>query len=280
MFEPVTEKQVQTAKNFVLRREQAANGLATLVDALMEDAAVQIAQICYRYGVDPKNFSISPTYNSDMFKEIAEVMDILEDEILDLIGLYATKCTKDEKKKPLLLLWILALGKNNKGLRESLEIRLRMFLKDIEAMIVASKLTKYNSSNISGLIKSYIHTVYQMPGMTAAFKNSSLFKAENIRTKGVKHGNIGSSNSEANNILRFAKMTAQMGWMHYYRELFEEQGAVGYYVIRGSQYPCELCDSKTGFHDIKDVDGFPMYHANCCCVAIPVFEKDLESLMQ
>lgn len=280
LFEPVTDKQVKTGKNFVLRRESAANGLASLVDALMEDAAAQIAQICYRYNVDPHRFVISPKYDSDMFKEISEVMDILEEEIMDLIGSYAVKCTKDEKKKPPLMLWVLALGKNNMVLRQSLIVRLRTFLKDIEAMIVAARLAKFPAAKAVTLIKSHIYTAYQMPGMQAAFKNASLFRSEYIRSRGVKHGNVGSSNSEANNIIRFVKMTIQMAWMKYHRDIYEEQGAIGFYVLRGSEYPCELCDSKTGFHDISDKDGFPPFHANCCCYTVPIFERDIQTLMQ
>ena len=78
MYMPVTQQDITTGKNFILRREQAANGLASLIDALLEDAATQITQICYRYGIDPTRFTISPNYNPDMFKEIAEVLDILE----------------------------------------------------------------------------------------------------------------------------------------------------------------------------------------------------------
>jgi hypothetical protein len=278
IYEPVTDEQVRTGKNFVLRRESAANGLASLVDALMEDATARIVQICYKYGADPQRFTISPNYNSDMFKEIAEVMDELEEEILDLTGSYAVRCTKEEKKKAPLLLWVLALGKNNKGLRQSLIERLRMFLKDIEAMIVATRLAKIPESKAVTLIKSNIHTAYQIPGMQSAFKNASLFEAEYIRSRGVKRGNVGSSNSEANNIFRFVKMAVQMAWMKYHRDLYEEQGAVGYYVLRGSTYPCELCQSKVGFHPIDDTDGFPMYHANCQCYTVPIFEKDINDL--
>lgn len=278
IYKPITEEQIRTAKNFVLRRESAANGLRSLVDALMEDAADEITRICYRYGVEPTAFTISPDYNPDMFKEIANVMDMLEDEILDLLEDYSLKCTKDEKKKAPLILWILALGRNNKGLRASLEQRLRTFLRDIEAMIAAARKAGFGTDKAVRLIRSKLHTAYQMPGMAAAFKNHSLFKARNIRYKGVKKENRGESNSEANNIDRFVKTTVQMAWMHYQYELYEEKGAAGYYVLRGSTYPCDLCDSKVGFHQIDDIDGYPPFHPNCCCFAVPVYEKDINDL--
>lgn len=271
IYQPVTEEQVRTGKNYILRRESAANGLASLVDGLMADAAANMVQIAYRYGVKPEEFQISPQYNEAMFNEIADVLNDLEDEILDLILAYSTRCTKDEDKKLRLLPWILALGKNGKGLRASLQDRLWVFSRDVEAMIAAAKTAKFDVGRAVSVIKSNLHTVYQMPGMAAAFAHSSLYKAHYIRTRGVKKRNRGSSNSEANNIIRFAKMTVQMSWMHYHQELYKEQGAAGYYVLRGSIYPCDLCDSKVGFHPIDDVDGYPLYHAHCQCFTVPVF---------
>ena len=279
IYKPIAEEQIRTAKNFVLRRESAANGLRSLVDALMEDAADEITRICYRYSVEPTAFIISPDYNSDMFKEIANVMDRLEDEILDLLEDYSAKCTKDEKKKAPLILWILALGRNNKGLKASLEQRLRTLLRDIEAMIAAARKAGFGTDKAVRLIRNNLHTAYQMPGMAAAFKNHSLFKARNIRYKGVKKGNRGESNSEANNIDRFVKTTVQMAWMHYQHELYEEKGAAGYYVLRGSTFPCDLCDSKVGFHTMDDVEAFPPRHASCCCFTVPVFQKPVEEML-
>ena len=272
IYQPVTEEQVRTGKNFVLRRESVANGLASLVDGLMADAAANMVQIAYRYGVKPEEFQISPQYNEAMFNEIADVLNDLEDEILDLILAYSTRCTKDEDKKLWLLPWILALGKNGKGLRASLQDRLWVFSRDVEAMIAAAKTAKLDASRAVSVIKSNLHTAYQMPGMAAAFAHSSLYKAHYIRTRGVKKGNRGSSNSEANNIIRFAKMTVQMAWMHYHQELYKEQGAAGYICLRGSLFDCQICDDVCNvFYPIDHPIPLPV-HANCCCYAVPVFK--------
>ena len=280
MYEAVTEQQIRTAKNFVLRRESAARGVSSLVDALMEDAAEELTKIAYRYGIEPMNFQISPIYNEKMFEEMGKVLDDLEDEILDLTCSYATKCTEDKEKKPLLLLWVLALGKNNQGLRKTLEDRLWMFSRDIEAMLVAVKSAGHDLTKAITRIKSYLHAVYTMPEMKPLFKYSQKYKATYIRSKGVKYGNQGSSNSEANNIIRFVKTTIQMAWMHYLQEKYMDEDAAGYVTLRGSNYICELCDSHRGWHPIDDKEDFPPFHPHCACYAVPVFEKDLETIMQ
>ena len=274
IYQPISDEDVQTGKRFVLRRESAANGLASLVDALLSDAAAKITEIAYRYGVDARNFQFSPNYNEDMFAEISNVLDELEDEILDLTELYSLKCTKDEKKKLWLLPWVLALGKGNKGLRRTLEDRLWIFSRDLEAMIAAAANAKMNQVRAVSVIRSNLHTAYQMPGMREAFAKASLFKAQYIRTRGVKRGNRGSSSTEANNIIRFVKSTVQMAWMRYRHRMYEEQGAAGYICLRGSTFPCRLCDDVCGvFHPLEDGMVLPV-HANCACYAVPVFMQD------
>lgn len=279
-FEPISNEDIKKAKNYILRRESAARGLSHLIDGLLEDAAEKITLIAYRYGIDPKNFQFTPKYNEKMFEEIGRVLDELEEEILDFTTSYATKCTEDKDNKPLLLLWVLALGRNNQGLRQTLENRLWMFSRDLEAMLVAVKSAGHDSTKAVNRIKSYLHAVYTMPEMKEPFKDPQSYKATYIRTRGVKYGNQGSSNSEANNILRFGRITVQMGWMHHQYERIKDEGAVGFFVGRGSSYPCSLCDSYTGFHQIDDTDAYPPRHGSCCCWAVPVFEKEMETLMQ
>lgn len=270
-YQPITEEDIRTGKNFVLRRESAANGLASLIDALMADAAARMVQIAYKYGIDPENFQMSPQYNEQMFREMSQILDELEDEIFDLIEGYSTRCTKDEDKKKMLLLWILSLGKNGKGLRRSLEDRLWMLSRDIEAMIAAAMTAKMDVTRAISTIRSNLHTSYQMPGMQAAFARASLYKAQYIRTHGVKKGNRGSSNSESNNIIRFAKTTVQMAWMRYHHRLYDEQGAAGYVCFRGSTFPCSECDDICGIFIPMERGMVLPVHANCCCYAVPVF---------
>jgi hypothetical protein len=273
-YEPPTEADVRTGKNYVLRREQNARGLSSLIDALLKDSAEEITRLCYQYNVDPKDFLISSKYDEKLFEQIAQILDNLEDEILDIVLEYSMRCTESENRKSALLPWILMLGRGNRNLRQTLEKRLLSFSRDLEAMIVAVRLAKYDMAKAITRIKSNLHAVYVMPEMLAAFKQASKLKATYIKTKGVKHGNVGSSNSEANNIERFAKTTLQMAWMRNQRLNYEEKGAEGYAVLRGSSYPCDLCDSKVGWHPITDTESFPPQHPSCVCYTVPIFKTE------
>lgn len=277
VYEPITQADIRREKNYVLQRERVAAGVSALVDTLMQDAAQRITEIAYRYGVDPKTFTISQRYNEKMFEEIAEALNQLEEDILELVESYALRCTDDNKRKNLLLLWLLALGKGRRTLRSTLERRLKMFMRDMEVMIAALKSANISLTKAIGRIRNSLHAVYIMPEVKKVIKNGRDYRATYIRTGGVKHGNVGNSNSEANNIIRFATVTVQMAWMHEHYYEYKESGAAGYYVLRGSNYPCQICDDMVGFHVIDDEEGYPPYHAHCCCYTLPIFEKTVET---
>lgn len=272
----IHEADVQSAKNYIIRRESAAHGLSSLIEALLKDAAARITEICYRYGIDPQRFTLTSKYNEKMFDEVAQALDQLEDEIMDLLLDYATRCTESEERKKAILPWLLLLGRDNRNLKQTLENRIRMFVKDIEAMVVSMSLAKYDLQKAITKIKSNLHTVYVTPEVRAAFNRSVKMQATFIRAKGIKQGNIGNSNSEANNILRLGEITVQMAWMRNLRLNYEKNGAVGFYVGRGSNYPCgKVCDLHVGYHDISETEHFPPFHGHCCCWTIPVFNKEL-----
>lgn len=67
-------------------------------------------------------------------------------------------------------------------------------------------------------------------------------------------------------ITSFAVADAWMDWQYHDAV---DRGAKGYYVLRGSSYPCEECNSHTGiFYPIDDSDSKPQYHLNCCCIVV------------
>jgi len=273
IYSPITENDIVSAQNYVRRRESAASGLSSLIDALLKDAAAEITEICYRYGVDPRRFTLTERYNARMFSEVAEVLDRLEDEIMDLVLDYSLRCTESKKRRAVLLPWVLALGRGSRNLQQTLRARMKMFIGDMEAVICSMVQAKVPLTGAVTKIRSGLHAVYTIPEVRSAFSRSIRLQAQNLRTKGVKKGNVGNSSSEANNILRFAQITVQMAWMRNQLLSYKDRGAAGYYVFRGSSYQCDLCDSRVGWHPMKDMDAYPPQHGHCMCYAVPVFRN-------
>lgn len=50
--------------------------------------------------------------------------------------------------------------------------------------------------------------------------------------------------------------------------LEHKDSASGYYVLRGSSYDCEECDSHVGYHPISDEGSLPLYHNHCKCFVV------------
>ena len=125
-------------------------------------------------------------------------------------------------------------------------------------------------------IQTYLHSIYTMPEVLTTFRRRMEFAATYIYYGGVQSGAVGISNNGSTNVVNMAKTTLQMAWMRSEAMEYEEDGAAGFYVLRGSNYPCSICDDACGFHPIEEaMDILPVY-PHCCCYAIPIYKKNKE----
>lgn len=267
-----TQEDITSAKQFILRRNDYARLLESKVDDCLEDAAQEIVSICYKYDVDPKEFAINSKYNEKMMDEIAEVMDELEADIMSLIYDYSLRVTDDEKHRNLLAAWLALLGRGNNNLQDTLDGYLYKTMKDWEAAIAALRFANVAMADAVTKVKSNLHSIYTMPEVTAAFKHADDFNATYIQSHGVMAGGVGLSNNGSTNVTNMARLTLQMAWMREQGIEFDESGAAGYYQLRGSAYPCSVCDDEVGFHKgLEDLYTKPYPHPHCCCYRIPIF---------
>lgn len=267
-----TDDDIKAAKQFILQREQYAGVLQQRIDDVIADGAVRIVEICYKYNADPKNLYFSSGFNSDMMSEISDVMDELEETILNLIYEYSTRVTNDRDRINMLAAWIAMLGKGERNLLETLDEYMYKMMKDWEAAIAAMRYAGLNVAKASTRIKTYLHQIYNMPEVRSAFKRWQEFAATYIRSRGIQYGAVGISNNGSTNVVNMGKITLQMAWMHNQAMDFQEQGAVGYLQLRGSNYNCDICDEESGFHpDIEEIFDKAFPHPNCLCYRVPVF---------
>lgn len=267
-----TDDDIKAAKQFILQREQYAGVLQQRIDEVIADGAVRIVEICYKYDVDPKLLYFSSAFNQDMMSEISDVMDELEETILNLIYEYSTRVTDDRDRMSILAAWIALLGKGDHNLQDTLENYMFKMMKDWEAAIAAMRYAGLNVARASTRIKTYLHQIYNMPEVLSSFKRWQEFTATYIRSRGIQYGAVGISNNGSTNVVNMGKITLQMAWMHNQALDFEEMGAVGYLQLRGSTYPCQICDAEIGFWPNIDemlTKSYP--HPNCMCYRVPVF---------
>lgn len=279
-----TQEEIDDAKKFILKREDAASSLGNLIDAILVEAAGEIAQICLKYNIPAKDFKI--TANKQMFAEVGEVMDRIDEEIMSLIQEYSLKVTDYKGRKQMLAAYIASLGRNDNNLQDTLDGYLYRYLYDLEAIVASMKLSMENSNSkmtsaaVVAKIKTSQHSVYTTPEVKSAMsaKNLAFMQATYIRTHGnhsadgIPLSSVGVSNSNANNVVNMAKNTMAMAWMKNLAIDFQEDSdVVGFWVARGSSYDCKICDEQVGFHSKDDLDGLPQYHARCACWVIPIY---------
>lgn len=271
-YEPPTEEDIAKAKKWTLLRNENAARLSSLIEERLQEAIKELTQIGYKYNTKPEDFQFSQ--NKDLREDVAAVMNDLEDEIMSLVEEYSLNESDDENRRSTLLPWLAALhSKGSDNLRGTLHERLRQFLFDTEAQIAAMKMANYNQGKAIARNISTMHSVYTSPEMLAAFKRP--FKTMYIQSRGVHYGNVGLSNSGAVNIENFGKMTATMAWMKSQLLDFIDKGAVAYYQLRGSLYPCSICDEAVGIH-LGDIENDPYPHASCMCYRVPLKPDDKE----
>lgn len=267
-----TDDEIKAAKQFILRREQYAGVLQQRIDDVIADGAVRIVEICYKYDVEPKLLYFSSGFNQDMMSEISDVMDELEETILNLIYEYSTRVTDDRDRMSILAAWIALLGKGDRNLQDTLENYMYKMMKDWEAAIAAMRYAGLNVAKASTRIKTYLHQIYNMPEMRSAFNRWQEFAATYIRSRGIQYGAVGISNNGSTNVVNMGKITLQMAWMHNQALDFQEQGAIGYLQLRGSNYNCDICDEESGFHpNIDEIFTKSYPHPSCQCIRIPIF---------
>lgn len=267
----ITDEMIRDSKEWTIRRNENAAYLSGLVTVLLQQAVRQLFEIGYKYNCTPNQFKFSQ--NTQLREEVAQVMEELEEDIMELVEQYSLNETDDKKRRSTLLPWLMALSsKGSKDLVSTLHERLRQFLYDTEAQVAAMKFAKYDLTKAISRALTTMHTVYAAPEMQAAYKQKSA--SMYVNSHGIHYGNVGLSSSGAVNVESFAYQTATLGWEKMRYEEFKEQNAVGFFVFRGSNYHCDYCQDNVGYHDISEKEAMPPIHPHCQCYSVPVFKKD------
>lgn len=268
-----TQDDINAAKEYVLERSRAEIALASAVDDILKEYAEQMIRVCYKYNIDPQNFSFGA--NDSMRQEIYAILDDLLEELLSLIEEDSVPQKKKNKHYGALIDWMVTLGTHNKDLRWTTSYYISRFSKDVEALVAAMRYAKYDVNKAVLRALPMLHTLYVSPEVMAAMKSGKPFSADGIRTGGTKYDpfthrpTVGLSKYGATNLVTMARSTLAKTWMKSEFMEAEDEGMGGYYVFRGSSYPCShICDLECGwFHPMSMGMVCPL-HANCYCFAV------------
>ena len=174
---------------------------------------------------------------------------------------------------------------------ETLEGRVRRrvgtLMEEVAAVYVAGTLLNKVRNEIVSAIKSSMVTPWQNPlliemrrklkeGDYALMGRMNEYGIENPAFFEERHYGRGVPVSSLVDLQRMTRFAVGEGWMYNDWLDAKDNGAVGYYVERGSSYNCDICDSHVGtFYYINDESNMPMYHSSCMCVIIYVYTERL-----
>lgn len=143
-------------------------------------------------------------------------------------------------------------------------VYLANFAEDIVRMIKAGTVMGYSESQILSAVRTGYKDPYHASVVTKAQR-----KEINIATPSYGKGIF---RNAYENIVRNATQVISLAWGLAEQEYGKENGAVGYYVHRGSSYNCPVCDDLCGYlHSLKTM--VVPAHVNCVCRVELVFKE-------
>lgn len=275
--EPTTED-LEKAKKYVLRRDAVANAAWELASDYIMEYIERIVRVAYKYNIPPEKFSFDSSVNQKMMQEIADIMDEMDEALMELLQVESTSCTKDKDNKLWLIALLLTLGHKNMNMRDTLQAYEWRMLHQTGALIASARHMNMSQSDAIRMIRKYIGNVTQSPQFQSTLPYRQLYLNPFIHNGGRATFPDGSPNVsgvpvDGYNALRqlFINAISQVWMKNQLLEWSQDNGIAGYYQLRGSNYPCNICDDETGFHPGADPNEPFNTHPRCQCYRIPVY---------
>lgn len=196
---------------------------------------------------------------------------LITDLVSQLLADLELLAVDDHDRKDAILLY---MHKERHG--DTIEGRVRKrvdtFFNEVYAVWLAGKLMNLNYQTLLSSIKANLRDPWRNEVLVAArekVKRGEIPADYGFDEPHYGKGEIISSYGALDRMLVYAVADA---WMYWGFEDARSRGARGYYVVRGSSYPCDVCDSQTGiFFYITDDSHLPPLHLNCMCVVVYSF---------
>lgn len=247
-----SESDIEAAKAYLRQRLAAEQSMCSNLERVMKDAAERIVAICYAANVNPQNLRyeiLSLATQLDIDAVIVRMRQLIDDYFQTLA--IAEHTDTESEVLPLIL------GENH-GLtfEERLSDYCEKYKNELLLLIGAGLFLGVAEPALTRSLKENIRRPY-----------ANQLLAEGIAAP-ITYGK-GRTNSMYTAISDLMRFGIAQAWMASRYINNRKDGCAGWFVMRGSSYPCELCDSYVGFH--ADESELPPYHGHCACFAVPIF---------
>lgn len=193
--------------------------------------------------------------NADLDDEVNRILVELSDAILDDIDTAIYKTIEDDDDADAVFAHVYRTD-NGVGLDERVD---------------------YHSSNLKRLLEAYFAVCFAEKLTNADILGGVLvYLANPIGVNGEKfHFGKGVNTNPIEGMTRLSQTMLGEAW-HNERIIGfrKDPNIIGYRVMRGSSYPCQVCDDLTiGIHPLTEQ--VLLAHPSCCCYEVPVYANEI-----
>ncbi len=257
-----TNKEVEQAEEYLRQRLSAELSVRNNLEAIMTQAAKKIVDISYKYNIPPKQFRFSA--NRQLQKDVESVIEWLRSLIEDYT--YTLAVADHEDKEDAIIAYI-SQETFGKTLEQRIDEYTSRFGGELEVAIAAGLFYGISKDKLLSTINACMDAPMRNAIIVSAIADGyNIPQRLNIATS---YG-VGRTVSSRTALSDLTQYTVALGWMQYLAITAREKGSIGYWVKRGSSYPCAQCDDEVGFH--TDWNKMPPFHRHCKCIAIPMYE--------
>jgi hypothetical protein len=253
-----TQDEIDAAKTYVIVRLGLQRNIDSIVNQIVGRLVEDAVQYSYR------NRKLTPIKvlkrrDKAFYSYLVTLVHQHLDEIRNYIEMYVYEdCSEDDEN----LLEPIVFGEVAElTFDERMNVYATRLVHELEIAIAANMYMRVTEADAIENVKSNLYQPYE----------NDIVKSAEERGLPVIIPSFGRgvARSQLVAIATLADYTLARGMMKRYY-LVDNKNAVGWYVMRGSAYPCALCDSKVGYHE--DMLNLPPYHPHCCCIAIPIMK--------
>lgn len=245
--------ELEAAKDFLRKRIENELSMARDVESLLGEYAERLLALLFR----------------DASRD--EINALIDELIAQLIeDCYILGVDDRQDQREAILLWM-----NSERYGYTLEGRIgtraRAFFNEVFAVYLAGRLLGLNEK----VLLSSIKASWKRP-----WDNFVLIRVREEISAGHVAGDLSyfeephyGSGIEISSLGALQTLTGYAiadAWMHWQHEDKRREGMKGFYVLRGSSYPCDICQAvvDAGFHGMSDIDALPPLHNHCCCYVV------------
>lgn len=256
--------ELEKGKNYTARMMQAERNVKSRIDDILSDAAVKIAT---------QARSLRFSSNESLYRQAVAVLakDVLE-KAMDSISEYV----REYSKASISILGDKDTGATTRLLNSELFGKtfdernrkyVNYFADDIANILIMCDRLKLKGNKITEAILAAYKSPYESDLMSKSQKAKKGPVSVPSHGRGIYH-------SAYQNIVRNAQGVISIAWSKERKNKAKRDGSIGFFVHRGSSYPCDICDAEVeaGLHEMDEEA--PPYHVNCCCVVEYVYRKE------